>query len=60
MAKKVYRIEHTREVIDLYFVEAESAEQAEEIFMDNYDDIEIEDSWDSEEFGEVYVVEDKK
>lgn len=56
MAKKLYRIEHTHEVTDVYLVEAESAEQAENLFLD--DEVgDIVDSWELGDLGTFEILE---
>lgn len=59
MAKKLYRIEHTHEITEVYLIEAESAESAEEIFLDG-DAGDIVDSWESEEQGAYEIFEANK
>lgn len=59
MAKKLYRIEHTHEITEVYLIEAESAESAEEIFLDG-DAGDIVDSWESEELGTYEIFEANK
>lgn len=52
----LYRIEHTHEVTEVYLVEAESAEKAEEMFL-NDDAGDIVDSWESDDFGTYKIYE---
>lgn len=56
MSRKIYRIEHTHEVTEVYLVEAESAEGAEELFLDG-DAGDIVDSWESEDPGTYEISE---
>lgn len=56
MVKKLYRIEHTHEVTEVYLVEAESAEKAEEMLL--HDDVKnLVDSEDSEDIGTYEISE---
>lgn len=59
MAKNLYRIEHTHEITEVYLIEAESAESAEEVFLDG-DAGDIVDSWESEELGTYEIFEANK